>query len=44
MADCSRCNVQGHRLLWPDLIYLPEVPFSIDDFIKRIKELAKNKK
>ena len=28
----------------PDLIYLPEVPFSIDDFIKRIKELAKNKK
>ena len=28
----------------PDLIYLPEVPFDIDDFIKRIKDLAKHKK
>jgi len=28
----------------PDLIYLPEVPFDIKDFIKRIKALAKNKK
>ena len=28
----------------PDLIYLPEVTFDIDDFIKRIKDLAKNKK
>ena len=28
----------------PDLIYLPEVPFDIKDFIRRIKELAKNKK
>ena len=28
----------------PDLIYLPEVPFDINAFIKKIKELAKNKK
>ena len=28
----------------PDLIYLPEVPFDIKDFVSRIKELAKNKK
>ncbi|MBR2707494.1 MAG: 6-phosphofructokinase [Mogibacterium sp.] len=28
----------------PDLIYLPEVPFDIKDFVGRIKELAKNKK
>lgn len=28
----------------PDLIYLPEVPFDIDAFIKKIRELAKNKK
>lgn len=28
----------------PDLIYLPEVTFDIDDFISRIRELAKNKK
>ena len=28
----------------PDLIYLPEVQFDIDDFIKRIKALAKTKK
>jgi 6-phosphofructokinase 1 len=28
----------------PDLIYLPEVPFDIEDFIRRIKELAENKK
>ena len=28
----------------PDMIYLPEVPFDIRDFIKRIKTLAKNKK
>ena len=28
----------------PDLIYLPEVPFDIKDFIKRIKSLAENKK
>ena len=28
----------------PDLIYLPEVPFDIKDFIERIKVLAKNKK
>ena len=28
----------------PDLIYLPEVPFDIKDFVRRIKELAKNKK
>ena len=28
----------------PDLIYLPEVPFDIEDFVGRIKELAKNKK
>lgn len=28
----------------PDLIYLPEVPFHIDSFIRKIKELAKNKK
>ncbi len=28
----------------PDLIYLPEVPFDINDFIERIKELAENKK
>lgn len=27
----------------PDLIYLPEVSFDPDDFIKRIKELAKTK-
>ena len=28
----------------PDMIYLPEVPFDIKDFIKRVKTLAKNKK
>jgi len=28
----------------PDLIYLPEVPFDIKDFVGRIKELAKTKK
>lgn len=28
----------------PDLIYLPEVPFDIKDFVERIKELAKTKK
>ena len=28
----------------PDLIYLPEVPFDVKDFVKRIKELAKTKK
>jgi len=28
----------------PDLIYLPEVPFSIDKFIKDIKEVQKRKK
>ena len=28
----------------PDIIYLPEVPFDIKDFIKRVKTLAKNKK
>jgi 6-phosphofructokinase 1 len=28
----------------PDLIYLPEVPFDIEDFIKRIKDLAEKKK
>ena len=28
----------------PDMIYLPEVPFDIEDFIKRVKDLAKHKK
>ena len=28
----------------PDLIYLPEVPFDIKDFVERIRELAKTKK
>ena len=28
----------------PDLIYLPEVTFDIDDFVGRIEELAKHKK
>lgn len=28
----------------PDLIYLPEVPFDIKDFVERVKTLAKNKK
>ena len=28
----------------PDLIYLPEVTFDINDFLKRIKDLAKHKK
>lgn len=34
---------KGEDCPGPDLIYLPEIPFDIDDFSKRIKELLKKK-
>jgi len=34
---------KGEDCPGPDLIYLPEIPFDIDDFKKRIKELLKKK-
>ena len=34
---------KGEDCPGPDLIYLPEIPFDIDDFKKRIKDLLKKK-
>ncbi|MBQ7359048.1 MAG: 6-phosphofructokinase [Lachnospiraceae bacterium] len=34
---------KGEDCPGPDLIYLPEIPFDLDDFSKRIKELLKKK-
>ena len=35
---------RGADCCGPDLIYLPEAPFDVDDFIARVKEIAKKKK
>ncbi|MDD7267449.1 MAG: 6-phosphofructokinase [Lachnospiraceae bacterium] len=34
---------QGEDCAGPDLIYLPELPFDVDDFIRRCRELLKEK-
>lgn len=37
LANCEDCA-------GPDLIYLPEVPFNVDRFIRKVKEIQKDKK
>ena len=43
-ASTKEALSQGEDCEGPDLIYLPEVPFDIDAFLSKIKDLLKEKK
>ena len=44
MADRATALAKTEECEGPDLIYLPEVPFDIDAFLSKIKDLLKEKK
>lgn len=43
MADRSGCIVKGEDCEGPDLIYLPELPFDLQLFGEKIKQLLQEK-
>ena len=43
MAYRSGCLAKGEDCAGPDLIYLPELTFDLDNFMERIRELLAKK-